>query len=104
MFNLFWVLRAFRVFVTRTSLIVHFLHHSRELERLQKWAKRKQLKGVFAHYSWLHQVCTRQLDIHKTCTPVAYELACFVYTLFNQLTPRRAFCAQGVAAKYRLRN
>lgn|SRR5690606_38057337 len=102
-FQVFQAFRAVRVFASRTALIVHILYHSKELEKLKKWAKRKQLQGVFAHYSWLHRVFSTQLVIYKTYTPISYELACFLHTLKNQIVPRPALYSKGAAAKYRLR-
>lgn len=102
-FRVFRAFRAVKVFASRTVLIVRILYHSQELEKLKKWAKRKQLQGVFANYCWLHQVFTRQLVIYKTHTPISYELACFLHTLQNQIAPHPAFYSKGAAAKYRLR-
>lgn len=102
-FRVYRAFRAVRVFATRTWLIVRILYHSQELEKLKKWAKRKQLQGVFAHYCWLHRVFSTQLVIYKTYTPISYELACFLHTMMNQVAPRPAYYSKGAAAKYRLR-
>jgi hypothetical protein len=103
-FRVYKTFAAISVFVSKASVLVRILYHAQELERLKKWAKRRRLQGVFAHYCWLHQVCTTQLVIYRRYAPISYELAYFLHTMATQLAPRPAFYSKGAAAKYRLRN